>query len=278
MDHSEIMGMITSPSSWEQVIYDVIAFEGLDPWDLDLKKLSEGFSKYVADLKEMNFKIPAKYLMVVSTLLRMKSDHLPLLNYFNEEVVNNEIADGIEESAEMIDVTDEHAINPLTIPPRRVPKRRVVVSELVTALRKVLGNAEKRETKKERALSKIKIKEDEIGKRITTLYDKINNVLTRIRGDEVKFSKLVPEWNKPSVANTFLPLVYLEHQKKVDCRQEEIFDEIFIKRPENGGMVEKIAKKSKEIKEATKINKVKKIKKTKKTGVGTKRKKVKNKR
>jgi len=272
MDHSEIMGMITSPGSWEQVIYDVIAFEGLDPWDLDLKKLSEGFLRHIQGLQEMDFKVPAKYLMVASTLLRMKSDHLPLLEYFNQDE-NGELETSGEAENGIIEVTEEHAINPLTIPPRRVPRRSVVVSELVDALRKVLGTAERRELKKVHARGKIKIREDEIGKRISVLYDRINSILARIKGEEVKFSTLISKQNRPELANTFLPLVYLDHQKKVQCRQEEIFEEIFIKKGDST-LKRKGKAPSGKSKRTSKIR-GKKIRKPKKPGRKIKRRKTK---
>jgi len=198
MDHTKIMRMITSPSSWEQVIYEVIAFEGLDPWDLDLTKLVEGFLEYMKGLEQMDFKIPAKYVMVASTLLRMKSDHLPLLNYFQEQ----ENGDVVEEGSEIIAGTEEPALNPLTIPPRRLPQRRVVISELVQALRKVLGTQKRRKLRNERAGRWIYIYGDDLGKRISSLYDRINAILSRVREKEVGFSKLVTEWNKPG---SFVP-------------------------------------------------------------------------
>jgi len=260
MVHKEMMGMITSTSSWEQVIYDVIAWEGLDPWDIDLKKLAEGFLVYVQKLEEMDFKVPAKFVMVVSTLLRMKSDHLPFLEYLESEEMEMD-ENGVSE----VMVTEEPALNPLTIPPRRMPERKIVVSELVSALRKVMGSANRRTTRKERAKSLIKIKEDMITKRISSLYDKINSILG-VRGEEVAFSTLIVDKSKRGVTDTFLPLVFLDHSKKVNCRQEEIFDEIYVKKGERG--IEKFAKPKKRIKQRKtkkrKVNKGKKIKRKRK--------------
>ena len=76
----------------------------------------------------------------------------------------------------------------------------------------------------------IKIREDNITKRIGRLYEKINTMLSRVKKDEVKFSKLVDRWEKQEVVNTFLPLVYLESEKKVTTRQEEMFKEIFVRK------------------------------------------------
>lgn len=222
----QLMGMITSPASWEQVIYDVIAWEGLDPWDIDLKRLADGFLGYVKSMEQMDFKIPAKYLMVASTLLRMKSDHLPLLDYFHEDDAFEADENGTRERLE------EPALNPLTIPPRRVPERRIVVSELVAALRKVMGSADRRTVRQEKAQSLIKIRHDDIAQRISGLYERINALLGRVEKKEVTFTELVPEKTKQGVSETFLPLVYLDQQKRVACRQEEMFDEIFVSRGE----------------------------------------------
>lgn len=227
MDHSQIMGMITSPSSWEQVIYDVLAFEGLDPWDIDLTKLAQGFVRHIDGLKEMDFKIPAKYVMVAATLLRMKSDHIPLLQFLQEpEAEEIEVA----VPGEITGITEQTVLSPLTIPPLRMHKRRIIVGELIDALRKALGTADKRVIRLEDAKNKIKIREEDLGKRISSLYDRINSILSKLKKNEVGFSTIVPQWNKPDVADTFLPLVYLDHQKKIECRQEQIFDEIYVRR------------------------------------------------
>lgn len=224
MNNQQLMHLITSPSSWEQVIYDVIAAEGLDPWDLDLVKLSTGFVNYVEGLKEMDFKIPAKYLMVASTLLRMKSDHLPLLTYFQEE------DPGVEENGSMIEMTEDPTFDPLTIPPRRMPHRRIVVDELITALRKVMGTQSRRQVRLQEAKEKIKIHQEDLGKRISALYDRITGILNKVEKEEVTFSEIVPEWKRSHVVETFLPLVFLDHQKKVNCRQDEVFEEIYVKK------------------------------------------------
>lgn len=238
MDAKEIVGLMSSEQSWEQIVYRIIAWEGLDPWDLDIKAMSEAFVEYVTQLKELDFKIPAKYVMIAAVLLRMKSDNLTLLKYFSEdnyvEFGNESIIEG--EEADIIDNTDSgilnFEVNPITVPQKRIPKRKIMVDELVSALRNVLRAQNRRVQKKIKASDLIRIREDNITKRIGRLYEKINTMLSRVRKDEVKFSKLVDKWEKQEVVNTFLPLVFLESEKKVECRQEEMFKEIFVKRRE----------------------------------------------
>ncbi|MBI4181925.1 MAG: hypothetical protein HY520_03085 [Candidatus Aenigmarchaeota archaeon] len=218
--------MITSPSSWEQVLYEVVAWEGLDPWDIDLQKLAAGFTAYVGKLEEMDFKVPAKYVMIAAILLRMKTDHLPLLNYFNQPPE----AEPLEGEGEAIPGVEDPVINALTIPPRRIPTRKIIIADLVDALRKVMGSSERRSERMETAKQTIRLKQDDISRRIGTLYEKINSILGKMKKEEVEFSTLVPTWTRPEVANTFLPLVFLDHEQKVECRQEEVFQEIYVRR------------------------------------------------
>jgi len=173
-------------------------------------------------MDKLDFKIPAKYVMVASTLLRMKSDHLPLFGYLEEDEAVDEMEVTGSSSLE------EPALNLLTIPPLRIHKRKIVVAELVAALRKVMGTQSRRELRKAAAKDKIKISQEDMGKRINSLYDRITAILSSVKNKEVPFKDLVPKWTRPEVANTFLPLVYLDHQQKVEVRQEEVFDELYV--------------------------------------------------
>ncbi len=84
--------------------------------------------------------------------------------------------------------------------------------------------------RRRRLRSKIDIKSDDINERIQELYQKINTILARIRRREVRFSKLVGEWKRKEVVDTFVPLVHLDNDKKVSCRQKEFFKEIWVKK------------------------------------------------
>ncbi len=101
------------------------------------------------------------------------------------------------------------------------------------ALRSALRTRERRMLRKKRARKKIHIENDNITHRINRLYQKINEMLSRIKKNEVKFSSVVDKWDRQNIIDNFLPLVFLEHERKVRCRQEEMFKDIFIKKREN---------------------------------------------
>lgn len=234
MDEKKIMELITSEYSWEQVIYKIIAWEGLDPWNLNLKVLSDSFVNYLLKIKELDFKVPAKYLIITAVLLRMKSDHLQYIGdvvsqYMDEEgevpeeTVNGTDINGLGEQ-------EKFEVTPVTVPPKRYPRRKIMITELIAALRSALRTEKRRKKRSERRKGKIVIGEDKIGKRIDELYNKINEIMKKFKGEELKFSKLVNEWKREEVINTFIPIIYLDHAKKIDIQQKEIFDEIYIRK------------------------------------------------
>ncbi|MFH1444944.1 MAG: hypothetical protein ABIF08_00500 [Nanoarchaeota archaeon] len=231
---NKIVDLITSDYSWEQALYKIIAWEGLDPWNLDISMLSGIFVSYMNKIEKLDFNIPAKYVIIAAVLLRMKSDHLDFL----EAMVS--LPEDCEpgEEGELTEIQSESGLlngngfdmNAITVPNKRQPHRKVVLSELVMALRKVMKAQEKRERKHTRRRGQIALKENHISERIDELYKKIDIVLKKLKNKETKFSDIVVKWDRDEIVNHFLPMVYLDHQKKIECTQKEAFDEIFIKK------------------------------------------------
>lgn len=236
MDEKEIMDLITSEYSWEQVIHKIIAWEGLDPWDLDLNLLSKSFLQYIKKLKQLDFKIPAKYIIIVAVLLRMKSDHLEFIDLSLEDDAGDLTNDLEEDNINEIDTNggiQKFEINPINVPPKRVVQRKIMINELILALKKAIKTKDRRTERRLTARKQIVLKKHNLILRIDALYERIDNLLKKIKNEEVKFSSLVDKWEKKEILNAFLPLIYLENNEKVKCRQPQIFNEIFIKRAEN---------------------------------------------
>lgn len=232
MDEKEIIDMIISGYPWEQIIYKIVCTEALDPWDLDICKLSDVFLKYITKLKILDFKIPAHYLLIAAILLKMKSEHLYFIDFVENE---SEIEDIDEkESIEMEDKFESGEMGfkftTIHLHPKRVPKRKIVFEELIISLKKALKTEERRTWRRMHIRSTVKIRKEDITKRINDVYKKIDTLLIKLKKNELKFSNLVEKWEKNNILNTFMPLIYLDHEKKIDCRQERVFDEIFIKK------------------------------------------------
>ena len=59
---------------WQEIIYDLINSEQLDPWNIDIGILSEGFLVKIREYEEMDFFVSSKVLLAAALLLRIKSE------------------------------------------------------------------------------------------------------------------------------------------------------------------------------------------------------------
>lgn len=237
-----IMDMILSDYPWEQVIYRIICEEAMDPWDLDLSKLTEVFIEYLAKMKKLDFRIPAKYIIIAAVLLKMKTDHLDFIDMVKESMEGPEpcpedMMEGVE-GMEMDALEAEEAprggvnFDAVKLHERRVHHRKVMFEELVFALRRALKTEQRKEKRIAKRGADIRIERVDISKRIKELYRRIDDVLAKLKDEEVPFSSVVEEWNRENILKNFMPLMHLDTEKKVDCRQDKPFEEIFIKKME----------------------------------------------
>ncbi len=130
--------------TWQNVIYDMINAEQMNPWDIDVSLIAKNFIKNLRKLKEMNFRISGKMVLAAALLLKIKSNRL-----LQEDItmLDNLLA-GAEEPmdllAELQDIAmgaekakedlNKPKIYPRTPQPR---KRKVSVYDLVEALERL---------------------------------------------------------------------------------------------------------------------------------------------
>src|SRR3989339_1632539 len=61
---------------WQEIIYDLINTEQLDPWDINIMILTEKYLETLQKLEEADFFVSSKVLLAASFLLRIKSEIL----------------------------------------------------------------------------------------------------------------------------------------------------------------------------------------------------------
>lgn len=218
---------------WQEIIYDLINTEQLDPWDIDITKLTDIYLIKIQELEEADFFISSKVLLAAALLLRIKSEIL--LNKYIKSI--DEILFGKKEdkkySMERIELEDEI---PELIPRSPVPRmRKVTLKELMEALNKAIIT-ENRRIKKE-IVSKNALREVGISlpERKISIKDKIREIykklLVHLNDEEIKkkvsYSELIGD-NKEERVIAFSPLLHLENQQKVWLEQEQSFEEIYV--------------------------------------------------
>ncbi len=218
---------------WQEIIYDLINTEQLDPWDIDIIILTDKYFQRLREFEEADFFISGKVLLAAALLLRIKSE--ALLNRYLKSI--DEILFGKKEekkfALERIEL-DESI--PELIPKSPMPRfRKVTLQELLQSLEKAI-KTEHRRIKKE--ISKKNVLRDSafsipkkkfnIGNRIKEIYE----ILTKHLDNEklrkkVSFTEIIMEKNDCKTV-VFPSLLHLENQKKIWLDQEEHFEEIHI--------------------------------------------------
>ena len=218
---------------WQEIIYDLINTEQLDPWDINITILTDKYLIKIQNLDETEFFVSSKVLLAAALLLRIKSEIL--LNRYIKSI--DDILFGKKEekkySLERIELDEQI---PELVPRSPIPRfKKVTLKELIESLNKAI-TTENRRIKKE-IINKNALRETEISmpKRKFSIKDKIREIYDNL------FSHMEENPGKKKVAFTefigtdkeeriisFSPLLHLESQKKVWLAQEDHFDEIYI--------------------------------------------------
>ena len=227
MEEQNLLEMILKEESWEELIYNIVSYEGLNPWDIDIIKLTDSFLKYIEGFKTLDFRIPAKVVLVAAILLKLKSDILSPLKVEGTEYYSEDMK--ILDEYERIKFDLENM--ELKPPIERHVKRKVTIDELIDALRKAMKVKQKKDVIRRKLGKRIRAEigeEEDIELRIKNLMAGIDLLLTKLKADKVMFSKIVEKWERDEIVRYFMPLLYLSSRGKVTTEQKEFFKEIFI--------------------------------------------------
>ena len=204
----------------------------MNPWDIDISLMTQKFLDRLKELKNMDFRISGKIVLASSMLLKIKSTRLldqdltafdTLLSSSDEEEVSEILEDS--DSNLFYENDEKPKIIPRTPQPR---KRKVSVFDLVEALEKALEVENRR---KQYIVPEVKVgipkKQKDIGLVIKDLYEKIASFFKKST-TTLSFSQLIPSDSKEDKVFTFIPLLHLDTQGKIDLKQKEHFGEISV--------------------------------------------------
>lgn len=218
--------------TWQNIIYDMIDSSEIDPWDVDIGLLAKKFIGRVRMLKEMDFRISGKVILAAAILLKIKSNKLidediaALDSIINSQDQPGDLLEELGDVEADLGSVGKIRIFPRTPQPR---KRKVSVYDLVRALEQALEV----ESRRKRWIVTAPIVEAPKKQRDITLVisDVYNKILVHFKDQSTQaltFSRLLPTDSKEDKVLTFIPLLHLETQRKVDMDQKEHFGEIFI--------------------------------------------------
>ncbi|HLG24844.1 MAG TPA: ScpA family protein [Candidatus Nanoarchaeia archaeon] len=231
--HERIFNILLSKSdeiTWQTIIYELVKSEQMDPWDVDISLLTHKYIEMLRSLKEHDFRVSGKVLLAAAILLKIKSNKL-----VGDELTElDKLLVGAEDEAQELDFEEPGRIEKLTEIPTLIPrtpqprKRKVSIFDLVDALERAL------EVKKRRLLQSIPPlnveapkKRKDVTEVIREIYGKIKAFFFRSKG-VLTFSQLLPSESREDKVHTFIPLLHLAQQNKIDLEQETSFGEISV--------------------------------------------------
>ncbi len=232
--------------NWKSLLIKIIEEEGIDPFDIDLSKLTKKYIETIKRLKKVDFEISGKILIVAVYLLKIKVECLldkeirkieKKLKEINEEevyedIISPESIEQLEEIDNNIDIKQKSYHIKLRNPIAR--KRRVNLNDLIKILEKTLESSRRR---RENILMRKRLTEydgpnyhknkKDLKKLIEEIYEIILNELKE-KKSHIRFSSLTKDKTKDEIIEIFFPILHLHNREKIKVSQDEPFGEIYI--------------------------------------------------
>lgn len=217
--------------TWQTILHDLVKTEQMDPWDIDISTITKQYILIIRKLKELNFRVSGKVLLAAAILLKIKSNRLLELdiNEFDRLIAANEESLeelSFEEPFNQVKYFEKPTLIPRTPQPR---KRKVSIYDLINALHKAL------EVKRRRVINSMPVSNISIPKKtrditqvLREVYGRIKSFIFKTKKNKVTFSQLIPSSSKMDKIYTFIPLLHLSNERKINLHQENEFGEIDI--------------------------------------------------
>jgi segregation and condensation protein A len=219
---------------WQDIIYDLINTEQLDPWNIDIVLLTNKYLEKIQEMEKADFFISSKVLLAASFLLRIKSEMI--LNRFMKsiyEILFGKKPEKEQKQTEKFELDEEI---PMLIPRSPIPRyRKVTLKELIESLNKAITTENRRikkEITKSNALRESSISlpksTQNIKERIKELHLKLKQYFKiNQKENKITYTYFAGE-NKEEKIACFSPLLHLENTNKIWMHQEKHFEEIDI--------------------------------------------------
>ena len=219
-DMSYLERIVVKPT-WKQILLELVDRNKIDPWDVDIIRLSDEFMAKVKEMQRLDLSLHANVILASAILLKYKSDYLKV---FTAPPITMMPEEPVEQPLEFSEIPQ------LSMVGRIPPRRQITVTELMSEMEKVI-KYESNEIKRAPRGSitevvDLNIREDDIEKRMDEIMSRI-----KTNADETgfaTFSGILKEKTSTEIVYTLLSVLHLAQNQVVDIRQEKLFGEILI--------------------------------------------------
>lgn len=217
--------------TWQSILQELVKSEQMDPWNINISSLTKKYIETIRKLKELDFRVSGKVLLAAAILLKIKSNKLvgEDIEYL-DRLISEQDEEELLNFEEALEPRPKEEIPNNLIPRTPQPrKRKVSIYDLMQALEKALEVKRRRVLKSIPPMNiEIPEKKRDISSVIRDIYGKIKAWFWEHKKDRLTFSKLIPSDSKEDKIYTFIPLLHLTNQRKIDIFQQQHFGEIDI--------------------------------------------------
>lgn len=213
---------------WEETLEFLTA--DMPPQEIDIAVLADRYRKYISELQDYDFSIPAKAIRICAALLNMKA----MAVYDPEELEKDEDVEENPMDFEEDEDPVELEVGPeLEMPVKNKPKRRMRFDELKDALNDALEVQEHREERQEQRIEMdqaFEMDEEDLTDKLDSL---MNSIVSFVGSDDekVEFDALLEQKDREEKIEKFKHVLHLENDEQVRLIQEEFLGDLHV-RPE----------------------------------------------
>ncbi len=215
--------------AWQDIIYNLIKTEQIDPWNIDVSLLTKKYLETIKKMQDLNFFISGKVLLAAALLVRLKSTKFIDEDMREFDSILYPPQDEIEDFLEYKE-RKKYESRPLAVKTPLARKRQVTINDLIQALEIALKVDTRKKLRLERWLGHNGLA---LPEKKTNISEWISRIFAKIRGffkrrEIITFTKLLQEPSKHEKILTLYSLLHLETNDKIDIEQKEGCGEIFI--------------------------------------------------
>ncbi|MFP4588604.1 MAG: hypothetical protein ACLFN4_02545 [Candidatus Acetothermia bacterium] len=205
----------------------------LDPWELSVSELARKYRDRLPGISSADLRLPARMVVACAFLLKLKAEGLMGRESSNGDEAELDSDLGVLEDYNYEDFAEEDFVPTLKLPVKRIPKRSAHTQELESGFRRAQRIYQQRQREFVEIEGRdspdwgIHLGEGEgIRDRLHKLYVRVKEKVKR--GSNLFFSQLLRKDTREEKLTTFVQLLHLEAEGKVNCSQDSPFGDIQI--------------------------------------------------
>ncbi len=219
--------------SWKSILQELVKSEQMDPWDINITLLTQKYILAIKQMQQHDFRISGKILLAAAFMLKIKSAYLLEHDISNLDQLLNQ-TEALADEEELFEYLEngqrrekqQFALIPRNPQPRT---RKVSIHDLIDALQRAMASKKRILAQQRPVKFEIPVRKMDIMGIIRDLYHKIVYYTDKDNNKTLPFSRLLPpRAGRQEKVYTFIPLLHLENEHKVETRQEKHFEEIYV--------------------------------------------------